>query len=230
MLAADRVDSTTGLQMAYLKQWAPRAHQDLELRRPDLLPGRGHTVAGDAMTTVDELPRGGPGLPRPAVQPAPLLHQLPHLGDAGPLGRPRALRRRVQADRQPGRRHQERLQRQARDAGRAGERDPARAGRGRGRVLQRRVLGHPGADDPLAARGRTRGRPGARLRQQAVRRRADRHLQPVRREGRPGLAPPQRRATSSSPARRDKVEAARGQSSSQNGPSRSAGRPGSGRP
>jgi adenine-specific DNA-methyltransferase len=56
MLAADRVDSTTGLQMAYLKQWAPRAHQDLELRRPELLPGRGETVAGDAMVTVDELP------------------------------------------------------------------------------------------------------------------------------------------------------------------------------
>ncbi len=55
MLAADRVDSTTGVQMAYLKQWAPRAHRDLELRRPALLPGDGHTVAGDAMTTVDEL-------------------------------------------------------------------------------------------------------------------------------------------------------------------------------
>jgi adenine-specific DNA-methyltransferase len=56
MLAADRVDSTTGLQMAYLKQWAPRAHQDLELRRPELLPGAGATVGGDAMETVDELP------------------------------------------------------------------------------------------------------------------------------------------------------------------------------
>lgn len=55
MLAADRVDSTTGLQMAYLKEWAPRAHQDLELRRPALLPGRGFTVAGDAMETVDTL-------------------------------------------------------------------------------------------------------------------------------------------------------------------------------
>jgi len=55
MLAADRVDSTTGLQMAYLKQWAPRAHNDLELRRPELLPGPGHTVAGDVMTTVDQL-------------------------------------------------------------------------------------------------------------------------------------------------------------------------------
>jgi adenine-specific DNA-methyltransferase len=55
MLAADRVDSTTGLQMAYLKDWAPRAHQDLELRRPELLPGHGFTVAGDAMQTVDLL-------------------------------------------------------------------------------------------------------------------------------------------------------------------------------
>jgi adenine-specific DNA-methyltransferase len=55
MLAADRVDSTTGLQMAYLKDWAPRAHQDLELRRPELLPGPGFTVAGDAMETVDLL-------------------------------------------------------------------------------------------------------------------------------------------------------------------------------
>lgn len=39
MEAADRVDSTTGLQMAYLKQWAPRAHNDLELRMPEILPG-----------------------------------------------------------------------------------------------------------------------------------------------------------------------------------------------
>ncbi len=55
MLAADRVDSTTGLQMAYLKQWAPRSYQDLELRRPELLAGPGSTVAGDAMQTVDQL-------------------------------------------------------------------------------------------------------------------------------------------------------------------------------
>jgi adenine-specific DNA-methyltransferase len=56
MLAADRVDSTTGLQMAYLKQWAPRAHQDLELRRPDLIAGRGSTHLGDALELVDTLP------------------------------------------------------------------------------------------------------------------------------------------------------------------------------
>lgn len=56
MMAADRVDSTTGLQMAYLKQWAPRAHKDLALRRPDLLPGAGATVVGDVMATIDALP------------------------------------------------------------------------------------------------------------------------------------------------------------------------------
>lgn len=39
MEAADRVDSTVGLQMAYLKQWAPRSFNDLELRMPELTPG-----------------------------------------------------------------------------------------------------------------------------------------------------------------------------------------------
>ena len=42
MEAADRVDSTTGLQMAYLKEWAPRAYNDLELRLPDVLPRAAH--------------------------------------------------------------------------------------------------------------------------------------------------------------------------------------------
>src|SRR4029077_18321163 len=47
--AADRVDSTTGVQMAYLKQWAPRAHQPLTLRSPALLAGGGRAVRGDAL-------------------------------------------------------------------------------------------------------------------------------------------------------------------------------------
>ena len=41
MEGADRVDSTTGVQMAYLKEWAPRALKDLELRMPRILPGAG---------------------------------------------------------------------------------------------------------------------------------------------------------------------------------------------
>lgn len=56
LLAADRVDSTTGLQMAYLKQWSPRSHQDLDLRSPELLPGSGAAIRGDATVVVDTLP------------------------------------------------------------------------------------------------------------------------------------------------------------------------------
>ena len=48
MEAADRVDSTTGVQMAYLKSWAPRAHNDLELRVPALLPGPGEAYQLEA--------------------------------------------------------------------------------------------------------------------------------------------------------------------------------------
>ena len=46
--ACDRVDSTVGLQMAYLKRWAPRAHQPLRLRLPDLLDGAGSASCLDA--------------------------------------------------------------------------------------------------------------------------------------------------------------------------------------
>ena len=56
LLAADRVDSTTGVQMAYLKQWAPRASRPLTLAVPELLPGTGTTVLGDALESVDRLP------------------------------------------------------------------------------------------------------------------------------------------------------------------------------
>ncbi|MGZ6927982.1 MAG: DNA adenine methylase [Acidimicrobiia bacterium] len=50
--AADRVDSTTGVQMAYLKGWAPRSHQRMSLRLPDLLAGRGAARRGDACDLV----------------------------------------------------------------------------------------------------------------------------------------------------------------------------------
>ncbi|WP_312350401.1 DNA adenine methylase [Actinomyces sp.] len=57
MEAADRVDSTTGIQMAYLKKWAPRASNDLEMRVPELIPGTGGAVRGDASQLVTRLPR-----------------------------------------------------------------------------------------------------------------------------------------------------------------------------
>ncbi|MGN6378144.1 MAG: DNA adenine methylase [Gaiellales bacterium] len=42
--AADRVDSTVGVQMAYLKSWAPRALNRLELRPPQAVCGPPGTV------------------------------------------------------------------------------------------------------------------------------------------------------------------------------------------
>lgn len=53
--AADRVDSTTGIQMAYLKQWAPRSYRDLELRLPQLLDGTGWSFGRDANEFSREL-------------------------------------------------------------------------------------------------------------------------------------------------------------------------------
>jgi adenine-specific DNA-methyltransferase len=55
MEAADRVDSTTGVQMAYLKRWAPRALGELELRMPDVLPGRGEAHCLDALEAARAL-------------------------------------------------------------------------------------------------------------------------------------------------------------------------------
>ena len=46
--AADRVDSTAGLQMAYVKQWSPRSYRPIELRVPELVAGPGVAVQGDA--------------------------------------------------------------------------------------------------------------------------------------------------------------------------------------
>lgn len=54
--AADVVDSTVGLQMAYLKNWSPRSHRDLELRVPAFVVGTGRAVRGDALQVVADLP------------------------------------------------------------------------------------------------------------------------------------------------------------------------------
>ncbi len=60
MEAADRVDSTTGVQMAYLKQWASRSERDLTLRLPELLPraaaGAGRATQLDALEAVQTTP------------------------------------------------------------------------------------------------------------------------------------------------------------------------------
>ncbi len=57
--AADAVDSTVGLQMAYLKEWAPRALRPLRLRQPVLTPGTGRAIRHDARAAVRQLPAVG---------------------------------------------------------------------------------------------------------------------------------------------------------------------------
>jgi len=53
MEAADRVDSTVGLQMAYLKSWAPRSYLPLVLRVPELLDGQGSASRLDAAEAAE---------------------------------------------------------------------------------------------------------------------------------------------------------------------------------
>lgn len=58
MEAADRIDSTTGVQMAYLKQYAKRSFNDLELRMPDVLPSVGRKCKAfnlDALEAADKI-------------------------------------------------------------------------------------------------------------------------------------------------------------------------------
>jgi adenine-specific DNA-methyltransferase len=55
ILAADRVDSTTGVQMAYLKSWSRRSFLNLDLKAPDLLAGGGSVIRADVNDVVPTL-------------------------------------------------------------------------------------------------------------------------------------------------------------------------------
>ena len=52
LIAADKVDSTTGVQMAYLKNWSRRSFMNLELKVPELITGKGASVRSDASEAV----------------------------------------------------------------------------------------------------------------------------------------------------------------------------------
>ena len=55
LIAADKVDSTTGVQMAYLKAWSRRSFLDIELQVPELLAGSGRSIRGDAIEQAPNL-------------------------------------------------------------------------------------------------------------------------------------------------------------------------------
>lgn len=56
ILAADRVDSTTGMQMAFLKGWSSRSNNSLNLRDPELMNGKGLAFWADAIELAPSLP------------------------------------------------------------------------------------------------------------------------------------------------------------------------------
>jgi adenine-specific DNA-methyltransferase len=56
LIAADKVDSTTGVQMAYLKTWSRRSSLELKLKVPELLHGKGVSIREDANTVAGMLP------------------------------------------------------------------------------------------------------------------------------------------------------------------------------
>jgi len=57
MEAADRVDSTTGIQVAYLKSWAKRSFNDLVLQMPEVLPRASFGKGGAHMLDAIEAAR-----------------------------------------------------------------------------------------------------------------------------------------------------------------------------
>lgn len=54
LLAADKVDSTVATHLAYLKQWAKRSYNDMELVIPRLLRGTGSSSNMEAIKFVEE--------------------------------------------------------------------------------------------------------------------------------------------------------------------------------
>jgi adenine-specific DNA-methyltransferase len=78
MEAADRVDSTAGIQMAYMKRWAPRALNALELRLPALLP---RPAAGPSEARCEEAELAAAAVACDAAYLDPPYNQHSYLGN-----------------------------------------------------------------------------------------------------------------------------------------------------
>jgi len=76
--AADRVDSTAGLQMAYMKAWAPRALNALELRLPRLLP---RPAAGACAASCADAESAAAGIEADLAYLDPPYNQHSYLGN-----------------------------------------------------------------------------------------------------------------------------------------------------
>ena len=186
------MDSTTGVQMAYVKQWAPRSFNPLELRAPDLLPGSGRAVRGDACRLAATLGQFDVAYLDPPynqhryftnyhIWETLVAWDAPdHYGVAC---------KRIDC---PRRGDQERLQLPAHRCRRRSGRSSAACAAGCSSSRTTTKPGSPGTtSEQMCAHHEYVAVAGLRL--QAVRGGPDRHLQPGRREGRHGVAPAQRR-------------------------------------
>lgn len=191
MEAADRVDSTAGVQMAYMKRWVPRALKPLQLRLPDILPSVGTPCLA---TRADAVEIAG------QVE-ADLVYLDPPYNQHSYLGNYHVWESLVLWD-QPetygvaNKRIDVRTRKSAFNS-RPGIGPAALRGReGEGaepdRLLQRRGVSEPSGPGRDAVRARARA--GAGNRPSALHRRAHRHPQSEGREGRGGRTPPWRRA------------------------------------
>ena len=111
--AADRVDSTTGLQMAYLKEWASRSFNAMEPADAAAHSGRGDGAARRRKHTRLNHGTGGHRVSRSALQSALVFLELPHLGNTSfEMMRPSRTACALNALRLPC--HEERVQREGR--------------------------------------------------------------------------------------------------------------------
>ena len=78
MEAADRVDSTVGVQMAYLKKWSKRSLQPLRLRTPQLLP---KSPLGKAQAHCLEAQEAALQLEADVAYLGPPYHQHKYIGN-----------------------------------------------------------------------------------------------------------------------------------------------------
>lgn len=53
ILAADRVESTTGVWMAYLKEPSPRSYKEMTLLPPEMIPGKGYASCMDVFELME---------------------------------------------------------------------------------------------------------------------------------------------------------------------------------
>ena len=193
--AADRVDSTTGVQMAYLKQWAPRRHQRLDLARARA--ARAAPVERSAATRSSWPRRSARSTSRTSIRrtTSTATSRTTTCGRRSSRGtRPSTTASPASASTPATASTKSVFNRRRAMPDALAAVIARRRRRARGGVVQRRVVGRRSTSSSTCARVDGRHVEVLALRLEALRRRADRHPQPEGRASGAGVAPAQHRA------------------------------------